>query len=71
GDPCPHCREPALELDFCAVCENEGHLPRDDWMPGMADACLTRCVRCAMLVHVDCTGEDWTGNPMCFTCRGG
>ncbi|HET6406019.1 MAG TPA: hypothetical protein VFH78_15370 [Candidatus Thermoplasmatota archaeon] len=69
GDPCPFCGEPAEALATCAVCEEEGCLPRDDWVPGMRDPCLTLCVRCARPIHLACAAEDEAGNPRCPTCR--
>lgn len=68
GELCPFCGEPAEYLDECVVCENAGCLPPDLWSPGMADPCLTRCVRCARHVHLACTIEDEAGNPRCPTC---
>ena len=67
-DPCPACGEPAQYLGECHVCGEEGCLPPDLWEPGMADACLTLCVRCARSVHLACTAEDGAGNPRCPTC---
>lgn len=69
GDPCAACGEPAQNLGLCHVCEEEGCLPPDVWTPGMADACLTLCVRCARTIHLGCAGEDAAGNPACPTCR--
>lgn len=65
GDACPHCGEPALALSACEVCSEDGCLPRDDWQPGWADPCLTRCARCGREVHVDCAGVDEAGNRVC------
>lgn len=67
-DPCPACGEPAQNLGECHVCGDEGCLPPDEWEPGMADACLTLCVRCARTLHVGCSTEDAAGNPRCPTC---
>jgi len=69
GEPCPHCGEPANAFDACSACGEEGCLPRDDWMPGEADCCLTRCARCAFEIHLDCGSADHTGNLLCPTCR--
>lgn len=66
GDPCFFCGEPALDLGTCFVCETPGCLPRDDWMPGDADPCMTRCARCGSLVHAACcSAADGAGNPVC------
>ena len=70
GDACPHCGEAALALADCDVCGEDGCLPRDDWRPGWADPCLTRCSRCGVLFHVDCGGRGHDGNPLCGTCGG-
>lgn len=68
GDPCPHCGEAVESLADCAVCGEEGCLPRDDWTPGWSDPCLARCARCALLFHVDCGGANEIGNPVCGAC---
>lgn len=68
-DPCPACGEPAENLGECHVCGEEGCLPSDAWAPGMADPCLTLCVRCARSIHVGCAMEDGAGNPRCPACR--
>lgn len=67
-DPCPQCGEPAQNRGECHVCHDEGCLPPDEWTPGMADACLTLCVRCARTIHLGCSAEDGAGNPRCATC---
>ena len=69
GDPCPSCGEPAENLGVCHVCEEDGCLPPDLWSPGMADPCLTLCVRCARTIHLGCAVDDGAGNPRCPTCR--
>lgn len=68
GDACPHCGEASLRLAACDVCGEDGCLPRDDWRPGWADPCLTRCSRCGVLHHLDCGGRSYEGNPVCLTC---
>lgn len=68
-DPCPACGEPAEHLGECHVCEAPGCLPPDLWSPGMAEPCLTVCVRCARSLHVLCSAEDEAGNPRCPTCH--
>lgn len=68
-DLCPACGEPAEHFGECAVCAESGCLPPDLWTPGMADACLTLCVRCAREIHLGCAVEDEAGNPRCATCR--
>lgn len=65
GEPCPNCGELALALDECHACGMDGCLPRDDWVPGFGDPCLTRCARCGMHVHVNCAYENEAGNPVC------
>lgn len=67
-DPCPACGEPAQYRGECHVCHDEGCLPPDEWSPGMMDACLTLCVRCARSIHLGCSVEDAAGNPRCATC---
>lgn len=67
-DPCLFCGEPAEHLGQCSVCEGAGCLPPDLWSPGMADPCLTLCVRCAREVHIACATDDEAGNPRCPTC---
>ena len=69
ADPCPACGEPAENRGECHVCEQEGCLPPDLWSPGMADACLTLCVRCARSIHLACSLEDGAGNPRCASCK--
>lgn len=68
GDPCPACGEPAERLETCRVCHEDGCLPPDVWSPGMPEACLTLCVRCARTIHLACGAEDAAGNPRCPTC---
>lgn len=69
GDPCPNCGEPAENLGDCHACDMQGCLPPDLWTPGMADPCLTLCVRCARTIHWGCSREDAAGNPTCPTCK--
>jgi hypothetical protein len=67
-DPCAFCGEPAEHLGECILCHEPGCLPPDLWTPGMNEPCLTRCVRCARLIHLGCAVEDEAGNPRCPTC---
>lgn len=69
ADPCTFCGEPAEHRGECHVCSEAGCLPPDLWTPGMADPCLTLCVRCARTIHHGCSREDGAGNPTCTRCR--
>ena len=69
ADPCTFCGEPAENRGECHVCEEGGCMPPDLWTPGMADPCLTLCVRCARTIHLGCSGEDAAGNPTCPRCK--